>query len=73
MSTNTFTADDLAALDRAIAASELEVEMPGGRRVRFDSFDGLRARREYIASQLTSSTSRPTGAFRYRFTTSRGD
>lgn len=73
MSTNTFTADDLAALDRAIAASELEVEMPGGRRVKFDSFEGLRARREYIASQLTQGGSRRTGAFRFRFTTSRGD
>jgi hypothetical protein len=72
MSSNTFTADDLAALDRAIASSELEVEM-GGRRVRFDSFDGLRQRREYVASQLASTSSRATGAFRFRFTTGRGD
>ena len=42
-------------------------------RVRFDTFEGLRARREYIASQLVAASTRPTGAFRYRFTTSRGD
>lgn len=69
---STFTQDDLAAIDRAIAASELEVEI-AGRRVRFDTFEGLRARREYIASQLVAASNRPTGAFRYRFTTSRGD
>lgn len=67
-----FTSADLAALDRAIAASELEVELEG-RKVRFDSFEGLRARREYIASQLLAVAARPTGAFRYRFTGSRGD
>lgn len=66
-----FTTADLAALDRAIAASELEVELEG-RKVRFDTFEGLKSRREYIAAQLTDSTRR-TGAFRYRFTTSRGD
>jgi len=67
-----FTTADLTALDRAIAASELEVELEG-RRVRFDSFEGLRARRDFIAGQLVTAASRPTGAFRYRFTTSRGD
>lgn len=66
-----FTTADLTALDRAIAASELEVELEG-RRVRFDSFDGLKARRDFIAAQLAEA-SRNTGAFRYRFTTSRGD
>jgi hypothetical protein len=66
-----FTAADLVALDRAIAASELEVEV-AGRRVKFDSFDGLKARRDFVASQLAEQA-RPTGSFRYRFTTSRGD
>jgi len=66
-----FTTADLAALDRAIAASELEVEV-AGRRVKFDSFDGLKARRDFVAAQL-AEVSRPTGSFRYRFTTSRGD
>lgn len=66
-----FTTTDLANLDRAIAASELEVEV-GGRRVRFDNFDGLKARRDFVASQLAEAA-RPTGSFRYRFTTSRGD
>ena len=67
-----FTTADLTALDRAIAASELEVELEG-RKVRFDNFDGLKARREFIVGQLTAAAARPTGAFRYRFTTSRGD
>lgn len=66
-----FTTSDLAALDRAIAASELEVEI-NGRKVRFDNFEGLKARRDFIASQLAEAT-RATGSFRYRFTTSRGD
>jgi hypothetical protein len=66
-----FTSTDLANLDRAIAASELEVEV-NGRKVRFDNFDGLKARRDYVASQI-SEAARPTGSFRYRFTTSRGD
>lgn len=66
-----FTTADLTALDRAIAASELEVEV-GGRKVRFDNFEGLRARRDFIAQQLVEG-SRPTGSFRYRFSTSRGE
>lgn len=67
-----FTTDDIAALDRAIAASELKVVLEG-REVTFDSFEGLKARREFIASQLLAAAARPTGAFRYRFTTLRGD
>jgi hypothetical protein len=67
-----FTQADLTAIDRAIAASELEVELEG-RRVRFDSFEGLKARRDFIAGILAAGSTRPTGAFRYRFTTSRGD
>jgi hypothetical protein len=67
----TFTTTDLANLDRAIAASELTVEV-AGRRVTYDSFEGLKARRDFVASQLAEAA-RPTGSFRYRFTTSRGD
>lgn len=67
-----FTTADITALDRAIAASELKVVLEG-REVTFDSFEGLKARREFIASQLVNQASRPTGAFRYRFTTHRGD
>lgn len=67
-----FTTADLTAIDRAIAASELEVELEG-RKVRFDNFEGLKARRDFIAGQLVAAASRPTGSFRYRFTTSRGD
>jgi hypothetical protein len=66
-----FTTNDLAALDRAIANNQLEVEF-NGRRVKFDNFDGLRQRRDYIAAQLAESQ-RPTGSFRFRFSTSRGD
>jgi hypothetical protein len=66
-----FTTTDLANLDRAIATSELEVEV-GGRRVRFDNFAGLKARRDYVAAQLAEQN-RPTGSFRFRFTTSRGE
>lgn len=67
-----FTSADLAALDRAIASSELEVELEG-RKVRFDNFDGLLKRRDFIAGQLLATSQRPTGAFRFRQTTSRGD
>jgi hypothetical protein len=67
-----FTTADITALDRAIAASELKVVLEG-REVTFDNFEGLKARREFIASQLLTSGARPTGAFRYRFTTFRGD
>lgn len=66
-----FTQADLTALDRAIAASELEVEV-AGRKVRFDNFEGLKARRDFVATQI-AEVARPTGSFRYRFTTSRGD
>lgn len=66
-----FTTDDLAALDRAIVAQELEVDV-GGRRVKFDNFAGLKARRDFVAAQLAEK-GRPTGSFRFRFTTSRGE
>ncbi|MFC5498142.1 phage head-tail joining protein [Caenimonas terrae] len=66
-----FTSADLAVLDRAIAASELTVEI-AGRKVTFDNFDGLKKRRDFVAAQLAEA-SRPTGSFRYRFTTARGD
>lgn len=67
-----FTTADITALDRAIAASELKVVLEG-REVVFDNFEGLKARREFIANQLVTAASRPTGSFRYRFTTFRGD
>jgi hypothetical protein len=67
-----FTTADLTALDQAIASAELKVVLEG-REVTFDTFDGLKARRDFIAGQLVTAASRPTGAFRYRFTTSRGD
>lgn len=71
------TQTDLDNLDRAIASSELEVEQDG-KKVRFASFNDLKARREYVSGVLavgggSQGTSRPTGAFRFNFTTNRGD
>jgi hypothetical protein len=43
-----------------------------GRKVKFDSFDGLKKRRDYVADQLRADAAPRTG-FRFRFTTSRGD
>jgi hypothetical protein len=67
-----FTQADLDVLDSAIAKSELEVEV-AGRRVKFDSFDGLKKRRDYVADQLQAQTNRSRTSYQYRFTTSRGD
>jgi hypothetical protein len=67
-----YTQADLDALDKAIAASELEVEV-AGRRVKFDTFDGLKKRRDFVADQITAQTSRGRSAYQFRFTTSRGE
>lgn len=66
-----FTTADLDVLDRAIASSELTVEIQG-RKVTFDSFEGLKARRNFIAEAIAAAQ-RPTGSFRYQFKTQRGD
>lgn len=69
-----FTQDQLDALDRAIASSELEVELPDGNRVRYASFADLKARRDFIAGEIAAAaTTRRTGVFQYQFTTQRGD
>ena len=67
-----FTTADLTALDRAIAASELEVELEG-RRVRFDNFAGLVARRDFIVGQLANASVRRRSSYKFQFTTLRGD
>ena len=46
-----FTTADLDAIDLAIASSELEVDF-NGRKVKFDSFRQLRARRQFIKQQI---------------------
>jgi hypothetical protein len=61
-----FTTDDLAALDRAIANNQLEVEF-NGRRVKFDSFDGLRSAPRLHRDRSSPTAQRPTGSFRFRF------
>lgn len=71
------TSADLDALDRAIAAGELEVEFDGMRR-RYRSISELLAARAHVASVLTgagsaSGGSRPSPVFRFGFTTARGD
>jgi hypothetical protein len=66
-----YTQADLDLLDKAIAASELEVEVAPGRRVKFDNFDGLKKRRDYVADQLTAQSARGRTAYRFSMTTSR--
>jgi len=68
------TQTDLDALDRAIASSELEVEFSDGQRVRYKSTDDLLKARAHVASVVASSGSTPSrSAFRFGFTTYRGD
>lgn len=65
------TQNDLEALDRAIASSELEVEMDG-RRVKYRTTSELIAARDHVASIVRPAAPRRS-AFRFTFTTSRGD
>lgn len=67
------TTADLTALDAAIAASELEVQI-NGRRVKYRSTDELLKARAHVAEVVANAGGgRRTGPFRFRFTTSRGD
>ncbi|WP_119157438.1 phage head-tail joining protein [Caldimonas tepidiphila] len=65
---------DLDSLDAAIASSELEVELDG-RRIRYRSITELQAARAHVANVLAAQAPgrRAGGAFRFNFTTSRGD
>lgn len=65
------TQTDLDALDAAIAASELEVQVEG-RRVRFRSTEELIKARSHVAD-VVGSASRTTArsAFRFNFTSQR--
>lgn len=65
---------DLDALDLAIASSELEVQLEG-RRVKYRSTDELLKARAHIAELLNAASAggASRSAFRFRFTTLRGD
>jgi hypothetical protein len=68
-----FTQSDVDALDRAIAAGELEVEN-NGRRVKYRSIAELLKARELMIGEVTAAAgNRPTGVFRYDMTTLRGE
>jgi hypothetical protein len=67
------TQTDLDALDAAIATSELEVQIDG-RRVKYRSTAELIQARHHVASVIANGGSvRRRSAFRFNFTTSRGD
>lgn len=63
------TQTDLDNLDRAIATSQLEVQLDG-RRVRYRGMDELLLARQHVAQQLSSSRG---GYRRFTFSTLRGD
>jgi hypothetical protein len=46
----------LDALDQAIGAGVLRARYPDGSEVQFDSFQQLRARRDWVAGQLQAGT-----------------
>jgi hypothetical protein len=67
-----YTQTDLDALDRAIATSELEVELDG-KRVRYRSTSELINARKHISDVLATSQSSRRTVFRFGFSTQRGD
>lgn len=68
------TTTDLSNIDAAIATGELEVEF-NGRRVRYRSVAELMAARAHVASVLQSeaTATQRRSAYRFDFTTARGD
>lgn len=64
------TQTDLDALDRAIASSELEVEIEG-RRVKYRSTEDLMRARAHVATLLQSGSRPKRLTFRPTFTTQR--
>ena len=70
-----FTQQDLDNLNAAIVGAELEVEY-NGRRVRFRSVAELRQADEHVKTELASQQATAgsrRGAFRFQFTTQRGE
>lgn len=53
-----FTSADLAHLDRMIVENLLESETADGKRVRFGSWNELKARRRFVANALSGSRKR---------------
>lgn len=66
------TQTDLANLDIAIAAAELEVQLEG-RKVRYRSTDELLKARAHVARVLNGAGRTTRLSFKPNFTTSRGD
>ena len=67
------TSADLDALDRAIASSELEVDIDG-RRVRYRSVQELIAARAHLAAVFaTQQSGRRRSSYQFQMTTARGD
>jgi hypothetical protein len=70
-----YTQADLDALDAAIASGEKIVRVEN-RLVEYRSVAELQAARAHVQQVLTTTAAGPSGrrtAFRFRFTTSRGD
>lgn len=61
-----FTTAQLTALEDAIAKGELEVVFDG-KSVKYQSFDDLRQRYEFIRTQLIASGALPSSAKRVSF------
>lgn len=67
------SASDLDALDRAIASSELEVEVDG-RRVRYRSMSELMKARQHVEDAVRrQAPAAARSVFRFNMTTARGD
>lgn len=66
------TQTDLDALDAAIVSSELEVQIEG-RRVKYRSTDELIKARNHAATVVGNGTRTQRSAYRFNFTTQRGD
>jgi hypothetical protein len=71
---STFTSDDLAALNAAIASGELTIKH-NGREVTYRSMDELLKAKQTVEAELAAQSNggRTGGSFHYRFTTARGD
>ena len=64
---------DLDSLDKAIASGALSLEL-AGRRITYRSVDQLLAARAHVAGELAKANAPRRGsAYRFRFTTGRGE
>ena len=68
-----YSQSDLDALDRAIASGALSLEL-AGRKMTYRSVDELLKARDHVAGELArAGAPRRCSAFRFRFTTGRGE